>query len=113
MPSGPRLAAVRPHLHGDPCPSGSEPLILTYNFGILHILSQNARFMLNLTGQLGWPTLYKTGAKMSLTHHKQIHEIWPGLAKRSKIPFHFLPPTPVYYIVKEKEIQQMDANQPF
>ena len=58
MPSGPRLAAVRPHLHGDPCPSGSEPLILTYNFGILHILSQNARFMLNLTGQLGWPTLY-------------------------------------------------------
>ena len=57
LPSGPRLAAVRPHLHGDPCPSGSEPLILTYNFGILHILSQNARFMLNLTGQLGWPTL--------------------------------------------------------
>ena len=33
---------------------------------------------------------------MSLTHHKQIHEIWPGLGKRSKIPFHFLPPTPVH-----------------
>ena len=32
---------------------------------------------------------------MSLTHHKLIYEIWPGLGKRSKIPFHFLPPTPV------------------
>ena len=52
LPSGPRLAAVRPHLHGDPCPSGSEPLILTYNFGILHILSQNASFRQNPPGQL-------------------------------------------------------------
>ena len=42
--------------------------------------------------------IYETGAKMSLTHHKQIHEIWPGLGKRSKIPFHFLPPTPVIWI---------------
>ena len=71
LPSGPRLAAVRPHLHGDPCPSYSEPLILTYNFGILHILSQNARFMLNLTGQLGWPTLY-----INSRIHLQIHVIF-------------------------------------
>ena len=45
--------------------------------------------------------IYETGAKMSLTHHKQIHEIWPGLGKRSKIPFHFLPPTPVYWDTKK------------
>ena len=53
-----RLAAVRPHLHGDPCPSGSEPLILTYNFGILHILPENARFKLQQGRQFACPTLY-------------------------------------------------------
>ena len=30
LPSGP----VRHHLYGEPCPSGSETLILIYNFGI-------------------------------------------------------------------------------
>ena len=44
LPSGPRLATVCPHLHGDPCPSGSETLILPYNFGTFDILSQNAQF---------------------------------------------------------------------
>ena len=59
--SGGRLATVRPHLLGDPCPSGSEPLILPYNFGILHILSQNARFRLYPRGQLACHTLYVGG----------------------------------------------------
>ena len=31
-------------------------------------------------------SVYETGAKNSLTHHKQIHEIWPGLGLRSKNP---------------------------